>query len=141
MTLVERGGASLAGARVDPRRHLGRISGGRQPVRRRHAEHRLSDAVAGENARAGAKPVGEDSGLGRIKELALLRTQGEVADVGTPGSLSTDDLLDPWGNRYLILEGTNGRDFDIVSYGADGTPGGEGENADITHGKAPKKSN
>jgi general secretion pathway protein G len=53
---------------------------------------------------------------------------------------STDDLLDPWGNRYLILEGTNGRDFDIVSYGADGTPGGEGENADITHGKAPKKS-
>jgi len=58
-----------------------------------------------------------------------------------PGYLeSTDDLLDPWGNRYLILEGTNGRDFDIVSYGADGTPGGEGENADITHGKAPKKS-
>jgi general secretion pathway protein G len=53
---------------------------------------------------------------------------------------STDDLLDPWGNRYMILEGTNGRDFDIVSYGADGTPGGEGENADITHGKAPKKS-
>ncbi len=54
---------------------------------------------------------------------------------------STDDLLDPWGNRYIIREGTNGRDFDIVSYGADGTPGGEGENADITHGKAPKKSN
>jgi len=53
---------------------------------------------------------------------------------------STDDLLDPWGNRYLILDGTNGRDFDIVSYGADGTPGGEGENADITNGKAPKKT-
>ena len=45
---------------------------------------------------------------------------------------STDDLLDPWGNRYIIREGTNGRDFDIVSYGADGTPGGEGENADVT---------
>jgi general secretion pathway protein G len=53
---------------------------------------------------------------------------------------STDDLLDPWGNRYLIVDGTNGRDFDIVSYGADGTPGGEGENADITNGKAPKKT-
>ena len=53
---------------------------------------------------------------------------------------STDDLLDPWGNRYIIREGTNGRDFDIVSYGADGIPGGEGENADITHGKAPKKT-
>lgn len=54
---------------------------------------------------------------------------------------STDDLIDPWGNRYLILDGTNGRDFDIVSYGADGTPGGEGENADITHGKVAKKAN
>jgi general secretion pathway protein G len=53
---------------------------------------------------------------------------------------STDDLLDPWGNRYIIREGTNGRDFDIVSYGADGIPGGEGENGDITHGKAPKKT-
>lgn len=53
---------------------------------------------------------------------------------------STDDLLDPWGNRYVIREGTNGRDFDIVSYGADGIPGGEGENADITHGKAQKKT-
>jgi len=54
---------------------------------------------------------------------------------------STDDLIDPWGNRYLIMDGTNGRDFDIVSYGADGTPGGEGENADITHGKVAKKAN
>lgn len=53
---------------------------------------------------------------------------------------STDDLLDPWGNRYIVREGTNGRDFDIVSYGADGIPGGEGENGDITHGKAPKKT-
>ena len=53
---------------------------------------------------------------------------------------STDDLLDPWGNRYIIREGTNGRDFDIVSYGADGIPGGEGENGDITHGKATKKA-
>jgi general secretion pathway protein G len=53
---------------------------------------------------------------------------------------STDDLLDPWGNRYVITEGTNGRDFDIVSYGADGTPGGEGEAADITNGRAPRKT-
>ena len=62
-------------------------------------------------------------------------------DVLVPEYLeSTDDLLDPWGNRYIIREGTNGRDFDIVSYGADGIPGGEGENGDITHGKAPKKT-
>jgi hypothetical protein len=26
------------------------------------------------------------------------------------------------------------RDFDVVSYGADGQPGGEGDNRDITNG-------
>ncbi len=40
-------------------------------------------------------------------------------------------LKDPWGNDYVYLSpGTHG-DFDIISYGADGQPGGEGVNADI----------
>lgn len=39
---------------------------------------------------------------------------------------------DPWGNPYqYTCPGQNGRDFDIVSLGADGAIGGEGENADI----------
>lgn len=42
--------------------------------------------------------------------------------------------LDPWGNAYLYESpgrvNTNG--FDLMSYGADGQSGGEGENADIT---------
>lgn len=38
---------------------------------------------------------------------------------------------DPWGNVYVYLSpGTQG-DYDISSYGADGVPGGEGEDADI----------
>src|ERR1700677_176114 len=38
---------------------------------------------------------------------------------------------DPWGNPYVYrAPGKNGG-FDIVSYGADGKEGGEGENADI----------
>ncbi len=41
---------------------------------------------------------------------------------------------DPWGNAYVytspVAGGAGG--FEIVSYGADGVPGGEGENADIT---------
>jgi general secretion pathway protein G len=53
---------------------------------------------------------------------------------------STDDLIDPWGNRYIFqAPGMNGRDFDIVSYGADGSTGGEGEGEDIVHGKKAKK--
>ena len=38
---------------------------------------------------------------------------------------------DPWGNEYIYLSpGTHG-DFDIISYGADGLPGGEKFNRDI----------
>lgn len=40
---------------------------------------------------------------------------------------------DPWGNAYVYqCPGPNGEDFLITSYGADGAPGGDGNNADIT---------
>jgi len=40
---------------------------------------------------------------------------------------------DPWGNPYVYISpGTQG-EYDIVSYGADGAPGGEGYDADITN--------
>lgn len=51
---------------------------------------------------------------------------------------SGDELMDPWGNRYRFEDGTDGRDFDIVSFGRDGQPGGEGEDADIRSGKLAK---
>ena len=39
--------------------------------------------------------------------------------------------LDPWDNPYVYkIEGS--RDFTIVSYGADGVPGGSGLDADIS---------
>jgi general secretion pathway protein G len=45
-----------------------------------------------------------------------------------------DDLIDPWGNPYVMrVPGQTNYDFDIVSYGADGQPGGEGDDADITN--------
>lgn len=39
---------------------------------------------------------------------------------------------DPWGKpyQYKCCPGDHG-DYDIWSHGADGAPGGEGENADI----------
>lgn len=41
---------------------------------------------------------------------------------------------DPWGNPYrYAAPGANGRSFDVMSFGADGRSGGEGENADITN--------
>ena len=38
---------------------------------------------------------------------------------------------DPWGNDYVYIYPGRYGEFDIISYGADGQPGGEGENADI----------
>lgn len=55
---------------------------------------------------------------------------------------SEDDLIDPWGNRYVLqIPGSNGRDFDVVSYGADGASGGDSgtENEDIVHGRDRSK--
>ena len=41
--------------------------------------------------------------------------------------------LDPWGNAYEYLSPgqVNPSGYDLVSYGADGLPNGDGENADI----------
>ncbi len=38
---------------------------------------------------------------------------------------------DPWGRPYLYLNPGVKGEIDIMSYGADGQPGGEGNNADI----------
>jgi general secretion pathway protein G len=39
---------------------------------------------------------------------------------------------DPWGKDYVYrCPGTQGNDYEIMSYGADGQEGGEGKNADI----------
>jgi general secretion pathway protein G len=38
---------------------------------------------------------------------------------------------DPWGNPYQYLNPGEHGDVDIYSFGADGSPGGEDENADI----------
>lgn len=44
--------------------------------------------------------------------------------------------LDPWGNPYVYkFPGDHGDEPDIISYGADGRPGGEGEDADVVSWK------
>ncbi|HDR15468.1 MAG TPA: type II secretion system protein GspG [Desulfobacteraceae bacterium] len=40
---------------------------------------------------------------------------------------------DPWGNEYVYLSPGLHGDFDLMSYGADGEPGGEGADADINN--------
>ena len=38
---------------------------------------------------------------------------------------------DPWGHEYVYLSPGLHDDFDLVSYGADGQPGGEEQNKDV----------
>jgi general secretion pathway protein G len=38
---------------------------------------------------------------------------------------------DPWGNEYVYLSPGMYGDFDIMSYGDDNEPGGEGKDADV----------
>jgi general secretion pathway protein G len=43
------------------------------------------------------------------------------------------DLKDAWGNDYIYrVPGTN-KTFDLISLGADGKEGGEGENKDVSN--------
>ena len=49
---------------------------------------------------------------------------------------------DPWGHEYEYKKpGDNDHEYDIVCYGSDGEPGGEGDKADITNhdGEEEKK--
>src|SRR5437762_1263651 len=49
-----------------------------------------------------------------------------------PEYFKQSDLKDPWGREYLlVIPGESGEAWDVVSRGADGEPGGEGENKDI----------
>jgi general secretion pathway protein G len=62
----------------------------------------------------------------------LFENPGEASGWKGPYVDNRDNLKDPWGNDFqLVIPGRKNFDFDVVSYGADGQPGGEGDNEDI----------
>jgi len=70
----------------------------------------------------------DEEGLG-----ALLEAPPELEEKWPGKFLKDSQIIDPWENPYLYYqEGMiNIGSYDIVSYGADGVEGGEGDNADI----------
>lgn len=42
-----------------------------------------------------------------------------------------ENVLDPWGRPLIYRPGSDGQSFQLVSLGADGKPGGEGESRDV----------
>ena len=65
--------------------------------------------------------------------LAALRQRPFGVDRWDGPYLKKDVPKDPWERPYYYRSpGDAGRPYDLMSYGADGGPGGEGDNRDIT---------
>jgi general secretion pathway protein G len=71
---------------------------------------------------------------GTDQGLASLTTQPTDPSIRhwKPGGYVKRISKDPWGNEYqYVFPGTHGQEYDLYSLGADGQPGGDGNNADI----------
>ncbi|MFZ6755228.1 type II secretion system major pseudopilin GspG [Undibacterium sp. Dicai25W] len=65
--------------------------------------------------------------------LSVLRQNSTSNPKWNGPYLNKDIPLDPWGNAYQYYAPGKAKDFDIISLGKDGQPGGTGENADISN--------
>ena len=63
--------------------------------------------------------------------LDALRTKPGAIERWDGPYLKKDLPLDPWGKAYVYKSPGEHGPFDILSYGADGAPGGEEDNRDI----------
>lgn len=71
---------------------------------------------------------------GRLPEsLQALVRQPAGLDRWNGPYAKEEDLKDAWGNEYRYTVPGQGKAYDLVSLGADGRDGGEGENRDITN--------
>jgi general secretion pathway protein G len=72
--------------------------------------------------------------VGRLPEnLQALVKQPSGADKWAGPYGKETDLKDAWGNDYRYTVPGQGRPYDLVSLGADGKEGGDGENKDISN--------
>lgn len=108
-------------------RLLGRIGQSRQAVAESNA------ASLASNIKLFMADNGNPGSGATIDILWSRPADVDEADWRGPYVDNADALVDPWGNKFvLIIPSQNGNaDFDVVSYGADGQPGGEGEDEDI----------
>jgi general secretion pathway protein G len=80
-----------------------------------------------------------DTGTFPTTEQGLLALRAKPADVNQWAGpyLPQEIPVDPWGHPYSYkFPGDHGDEPDVICYGADGQPGGDGLNADILSWKA-----
>ena len=67
-----------------------------------------------------------------LQALVTIPDTGRIPQKYADGGYLKKVPLDPWNNSYVYLSpGLHSKNFDLISYGADGEPGGEGYDADI----------
>lgn len=93
-----------------------------------------TDFTLGPKQRLAMEQIRRMEGLFKVYHRTMGRfpSQEEGFKPLIEGQVMESVPLDPWG-RPFVYEFNNQR-TGVVSYGADGVPGGEGENADITSG-------
>ncbi len=71
-----------------------------------------------------------------LRALRVKPDSDEEAETRWDGPYLPKEVpLDPWGHPYDYRYPGEHGDYDIISYGADGQPGGEDEDADVVNWK------
>ena len=88
---------------------------------------RIEDALVRFQLDCGRLPDESEGGLD-----ALLVAPPDLEEKWKMPYIKRSEFEDPWGNLYVdVSEGQyNPGSFDLISFGADGQEGGEGDNAD-----------
>ena len=68
-----------------------------------------------------------------LEALVERPTQAPQPVNWSAGGYLSQTPIDPWGQPYAYRNPGEAGSFDLMSYGADGQPGGEGLDADITN--------
>jgi len=114
--------ASLVGPRL-----WKRISGGKQVAAKAQIEL-FGTALDAFRLDIGRYPTSEEG-------LKALREKPSNADNWSGPYLPKEIPVDPWKKQYVYrCPGEHG-DYDLISYGADGVEGGEGESEDVVNWK------
>ena len=74
-----------------------------------------------------------EKGAWPTNDLGLRALSDGYATPADTYYLDPSKLLDPWNRPYFFVSpGPDLRPYEVLTYGADGAPGGQGEDADVT---------
>jgi general secretion pathway protein G len=120
----------LLAALVGPRLWK-RISGGKQVAAKAQIEL-FGTALDAFRLDTGRYPTTEEG-------LKALREKPSSVENWSGPYLPKEIPVDPWRKQYVYRSPGEHGDYDILSYGADGVEGGEGENEDVVSWKDVSK--